>query len=372
MRVLVVTPWFPSRMHTGSGIFNLRDAEMIAAGRDVRVLHLIRPDWYLEAEEAGTDLSVRRVPFSATRPRTWRGARSAIRGELTRADVLHTMAFPALLPFWGLRVRLPWVHSEHWSGLAKPVTGVKGALKRLVFRRLRRPDRVVAVSASLARSIRRWCRAEPRVIENAVPMPPVGRHSRPAAAGAAERLIAVGGLTPHKGPGIAVDTLAELVRRGVDAELRWVGQGPERGAVDAAVAEAGLQSRVHLLGQLERAELEAELLAAHVFVLPTAGETFGIALAEALACGLPVVASGTGGHTGLLEEFAAARLAERAAPDLADAVQELLRADSAEQREATAAQARERFSPERRSEAYAAVYAEAREQAGAAADSGVR
>lgn len=364
MRVLVVTPWFPSRMHTGSGVFNLRDAEMLASEHEVRVLHLIRPDWFLEGEAADTDLSVRRVPFSATNPRTWRAARSAIRAEMKRADLLHTMAFPALLPFWGVRVQLPWVHSEHWSGLAKPVTGLKAPIKRLMFRRLRRPDEVVAVSASLARSIRQWCRAEPRVIENAVPMPQAGYYSDPVSEGRAVRLISVGGLTPHKGPRIAVDTLAELVRRGVDAELRWVGQGPERGAVEAAVADAGLQSRVHLLGQLERSDLEAELLASHVFLLPTAGETFGIALAEALACGLPVVASGSGGHTGLLEEFAATRLAERSASHLADAVQEMLDTDSEEQRSATAAQARERFSPVRRSEAYERTYA--------AASSGVR
>lgn len=343
-------------MHTGSGVFNLRDAEMIAAKHDVRVLHLIRPDWFLETEESRSDLDVRRVPFSITEPRTWARARRAIRDELAGAELLHTMAFPALVPFSGVRVRVPWLHTEHWSGLTKPLGGLKAMLKRLLFRRLRRPDVVVAVSESLADTIRPWCRSVPLIIENAVPMPERGCMSEPFTSGASLRLISVGGLVAHKGPIAAVQATAELVRRGFDAHLRWVGQGADRAEVEAAIVETGLSARVQLVGQVDRTELEHHLLSSHVFMLPTAGETFGIALAEALACGLPVVTSGTGGHTFMIKDFDAAKVAHRNPSDLADAVEELLAQDNADLRRATTLRARERFSENRRIEAYAAAY----------------
>lgn len=361
MRVLIATPWFPSAAHTGAGVFNLRDAQLLARDHEVRVLHLIRPDWY-DASERGevSGVAVERVPFSASAPRSWRGARNALAAGLRDAELLHTMAFPALLPLTGMRVEQPWVHTEHWSGLAKPVTGAKAPIKRALHRRLRRPDEVVAVSAALAASIRPWTRRDPRVIGNAVPLPPEGAVSRPAEPGRPLRIVSVGGIAPHKGPLIAAETVAELVSRGHDVELRWIGSGPQRAELEQRAAALGLGERILLRGQLERSELEAELLAANAFLLPTAGETFGVAFAEALACGLPVVASGTGGHVSMLSDFEATRIAERSAAPLADALIDLLRGDDEARRIATAAAARERFSEEARLAAYAEVYRAAR------------
>lgn len=361
MRVLIATPWFPSPGHSGSGIFNLRDAQLLARCDEVRVLHLIRPDWVAEAEsEAEVEgIPVTRVPFSAGDPRTWPAARRAIRDALRDAELLHTMAFPALLPFAGLRVRQPWVHTEHWSGVGDAATGAMGLAGRALRSRLGAPDEVVAVSEALAAAIAPRARRTPHVIGNAVPFPVDGRISRPVTAGAPLRLVAVGGIAAHKGPLLAVETVAELVRRGVDVELRWIGEGAQRAEVEARVAALSLGARVRLLGQLERAELEEELLGANVFLLPTAGETFGVALAEALACGLPVVASGVGGHVAMLGGFEAARVVGRDARELADAMLAVLDGDDEDRRRATVDLARERFSEETRASAYAAVYAAA-------------
>lgn len=359
MRVLVATPWFPSPAHTGAGIFNLRDAQLIAREHEVRVLHLIRPDWYSvdTAEEILEGIRVLRVPFSAADPRTWPRARRALRQALRGADLVHTMAFPALLPFSGLRVRVPWVHTEHWSGMARVRAGTAGIVDRLLRTRLRSPDETVAVSGALAESIRPWTRRDPHVIGNAVVFPGGGAVSRPVEDGRPLRVVAVGGIAQHKGPLLAVDAVAELVRRGFDIELSWIGEGPQRADLEKQIGELDLGERVVLRGQLERHELELELLAAQVFMLPTAGETFGVAIAEALACGLPVVASGGGGHVEMLGGFEAVRIADRTGPQLAEALLDVLRNDSVERREATVATARSCFSEESRAAAYANVYA---------------
>lgn len=366
MHVLLVTPWFPSAAHSGSGIFNLRDAALLAKQHSVRVIHLIRPDWadLLEAQGESMEtvvegLPVLRVRFSAGDPRTYLGARRAILAELPSADLLHTMALPALLPLAFGRVALPWVHTEHWSGLSAGAVGGAALTGRLLKALLRAPDRVVAVSRSLADSIAACTRFPPVVIGNAVPLPPEAQISAPFEQGQRLRIVSVGGVSANKGPVLAVETVARLADLGVVADLRWLGSGPQLEEAESRAAELGVSSQVSFLGQLSTQAVQKELLGAHLFMLPTAGETFGIAIAEALGCGLPVVTSGTGGHVDLLSGFEASRVVARNAETLASAVLELIREDSGEQRAVTSERARQGFSDVVRAEAYRRVYSEA-------------
>lgn len=366
MRILVVTPWFPSPAHTGAGIFNLRDALLLARDHEVSVLHLIRPDWWSRdtAVDEIDGIDVTRVAYSASLAGTWRAARSALREHVRHADIVHTMAFPALLAFVGLRVRQPWVHTEHWGALRMESRGAAALAAKGLKPNLRRPDEVVAVSADLARGIDRWTRRSPHIIGNAVPIPAAGMISAPypGALGDSDnkseplRIVSVGGVAAHKGPLLAVPTIRELAAQGVSATLTWVGTGPQRTEAEALAAELGVADRVNFTGQLERSELEAELLRSHVFLLPTVGETFGVALAEALACGLPVVTTGQGGHVSLLEPFAAAHLVAREPAALAKGVRAAVAGDSSGRRRETAAQAAAEFSDEARRSAYARVY----------------
>lgn len=89
-----------------------------------------------------------------------------------------------------------------------------------------------------------------------------------------------------------VRILAE-VRRTVPALLILVGDGPERSRVESLVRELGLTGVVCFLGkQLNFLEV---LQSSDVFLLPSETESFGLAALEALACGVPVVASRVGG-----------------------------------------------------------------------------
>lgn len=80
-----------------------------------------------------------------------------------------------------------------------------------------------------------------------------------------------------------------------DVRLRVGGDGPERARLEALAAELGIAGRVDFLGELSREQVLAEMLAADTFVLPSRVETFGVVVAEALATGLPVLATRSGG-----------------------------------------------------------------------------
>lgn len=113
-------------------------------------------------------------------------------------------------------------------------------------------------------------------------------------------LITVGGLVERKGFHRVIELLPALRREfpnlhylivgGAGAEGDW---GPR---LKAQVAELGLQDVVHFLGAMPGEELRRPLSAANVFVLATRNEGWANVILEAMACGLPVVATDVGGN----------------------------------------------------------------------------
>ena len=110
------------------------------------------------------------------------------------------------------------------------------------------------------------------------------------------RLLSVGSVTEHKGYGVLLRALVEI------QDLAWdsiiVGSlerdtGMVKYIRETAV-EAGLEKRILLRGALEQDELDNEYLAATLFVLPSYFEGYGMAFAEAMTRGLPVVACAAG------------------------------------------------------------------------------
>jgi N-acetyl-alpha-D-glucosaminyl L-malate synthase BshA len=123
--------------------------------------------------------------------------------------------------------------------------------------------------------------------------------------------------------GDAVLALASLRRQGLPTALALLGDGPERAAVEARVADLGLESSVRFLGA--RGHFEDLLSRADVFLLPSETESFGLAALEALASGVPVVASAVGGLPEVVRDGETGLLVPPADPEaLARAVRALL------------------------------------------------
>ena len=119
----------------------------------------------------------------------------------------------------------------------------------------------------------------------AEPLPARGR------GGAVTRLLAVGTLSPRKGHDVLVEALAGLPH--LDWTLRIVGDATLDAACAGALREqierCGLSQRVALAGAVPRAALDDEYARADIFVLASHYEGYGMAYAEALASGLPVI-----------------------------------------------------------------------------------
>ncbi|MEU8381575.1 glycosyltransferase [Streptosporangium sp. NPDC048865] len=109
------------------------------------------------------------------------------------------------------------------------------------------------------------------------------------------RILSIGRMVPRKG----VDTIVRALRHVPDAELMIAGGAPdddESRRLRELVTGYGLTGRVHLIGSVGREEVPALMRSADVLVSVPWYEPFGMVPVEAMACGLPVIASAVGGH----------------------------------------------------------------------------
>jgi glycosyltransferase involved in cell wall biosynthesis len=110
----------------------------------------------------------------------------------------------------------------------------------------------------------------------------------------------VGCLAPRKDQGVLLEALALLAAGGARVRAALVGDGPDRAALEAQARRLGLESRVRFLG--ERADIELLLPAMDVFVLSSREEGIPNALLEAMAAGLPAVATAVVGTPEVMQD----------------------------------------------------------------------
>jgi len=310
LRVVFLTHNFPRFSGDVSGAF----LATLATGlqhREVEV-HVVAPSDRGECGGAEIDgIAVRRVRYASAE-----GETLAYRGNMAEAAQTPSGAFAAWSMGRALRraareevargARL--VHAHWWipAGLAAPpetpmVVTVHGTdavllgksrvarmLARPVFRRARV---ATAVSASAAEAIRH---ATGRTVtgRHVQPMPAdISRYQSWSPGGGG--MMAVARLTEQKRIDLAIRALA-LLPPSLGA-LTIIGDGPQRPGLEALRDELGLGARVRFLGAQPPARVAELLATADLALFPARNEGFGLAAAESLMCGVPVVACEDGG-----------------------------------------------------------------------------
>jgi glycosyltransferase involved in cell wall biosynthesis len=138
------------------------------------------------------------------------------------------------------------------------------------------------------------------------------------------RLLSVGRLAPEKGHAILLEAVAEVTRRDVAVQLEIVGGGERLDSLERVAAELGIADRVEFAGQVGQHEIQERYAAADVFCLSSLGEGLPVALMEAMASELPVIASRIHGIPELVVEGENGLLVSPGRPDaLADAIEAL-------------------------------------------------
>lgn len=123
----------------------------------------------------------------------------------------------------------------------------------------------------------------------------------PAAAGK-KTIVCVGRLSPEKGQAGLFHAFAKVRPSHPELKLRLVGDGPERSALESLAKELGVSSAVTFAGRLPEEETLAEIARSDLLVLPSFMEGLPIVLMEAMAVGVPVIASRVAGIPELVED----------------------------------------------------------------------
>jgi glycosyltransferase involved in cell wall biosynthesis len=136
-------------------------------------------------------------------------------------------------------------------------------------------------------------------------------------------IVCVGRLSPEKGQKWLVQALSQLDQQEQPVHLVLIGDGDSRGDLQEQVLQLGLTEQVHLLGA--RKDVPDWLPHFDLFVLPSAWEGVSLALLEAMAAGLPVIATESGGTPEVVEAGVTGLLVPPGNPTkLAEAIQILL------------------------------------------------
>jgi glycosyltransferase involved in cell wall biosynthesis len=243
---------------------------------------------------------------------------------------------------------------------------------------LRRSDHVIAVSPDLQAAVRALgipamrCSLLPNGVDERVfarrsPAAQSPLRARRGVAAGRTVIGALGRLSTEKGFDDLIRATHALIRAGCDVELWIAGEGPARGELQALIDRLGLADRIALLGFVEQT---VELLhGLDLYALSSVREGLPIALLEAMAMRLPVVATAVGGVPTLLRDGANGVLvAPRDVDGLAAALHRLLQDLPLRDRLAAAARRtiEERFTLSARVAAEEAIYDHVLSLAGAA------
>lgn len=266
--------------------------------------------------------SVARISFG---PQVAGAVGRALRAAAPDIIHVHEPLVPSVSMHAVLQANAPVVATFHSNVGRERVSGLwfrlAAPMVRPVWNRLARR---LAVSEAARQSVcSRMGDGDVRIVPNGVD---VNRFAaaKPAALPPGRHLLFVGRLEERKGFPVAVEAFAGLARVYPDVRLLVIGDGSERDAVETLSPDA--RSRVEMLGRVEDDRLASYVRAAHLYLGPaTGGESFGIVLAEAMAAGLPIVASDIDGYRDVARDGLEALLVPPGDPAaLADAVRELL------------------------------------------------
>ena len=396
MRICIVT--VASYAH-GIGGMQAHSADLcrglVEAGHEVEVVSARHRDGLTQTEHLGAtwhfvDATARR-PGRPYRNRDWLRVSADAFAELHAArpfDVVHSESTSALgLLRRGVHRKVPVAVKFHgnYLGLAAATIGrgvresgigprVREA-KHLVwltaghvippdFVRFRACEAMVPSRQQLDGTVRSFLldRARVHVVPNGISVEDFAAPGRDEARkslglGTGPILLCVGRLARDKGFATAIEALARLES---DARLLVLGSGPERALLEQTARRTGVSDRVDFLGSKPRAEVVHHLAASDVFVFPTErDEAAPLVPLEAMAAGLPVVASDIGGGAELIESGKNGLLVPPASVDsLARAIDSLLADDALRRRMGEAARERivERYTIEAMTRQTVAVY----------------
>ena len=164
----------------------------------------------------------------------------------------------------------------------------------------RNANRVIALSEGLRETAQKTesnAGKKYDVIYGGIDVAPINKTKKLTLDSGSIRLISLGRLVKLKGFQDVIKAVHQLLtsKKIKDIQYLIIGEGPYRNKLGQLINELGLDDHVHLAGFAEKGDIQDYFSQSNIFIGPSHTEGFGLVFVEALACGLPVIGSNTGG-----------------------------------------------------------------------------
>ena len=372
MKILIAGRGFDRFGRHEVGIFELDQARALQhAGHDVRFAAIdtrsvrrLRPLGCREYILGGIRVIYSSVP-SGARPAFLSARAQSLAADLVwkrldsehwSPEIVHSHFGTAILEKAGEHSAAA-VYTEHFSKANKNSVPAEELEREKKVCSL--ADRVICVSRPLAERISQRHCITTTVVPNIVDMSFSAGETANGNADNCFRFVSTGSLINRKGFDLLLQAFAAVCRTiSKDVKLTIIGDGEERSRLVSLARSLDVTGAVEFAGQLSRPEIAGLYCGADAFVLASRQETFGVVYIEAMAMGLPVIATSCGGPEDFVDDSNGFLIPKDDVLSLTSAMVKMVRERDRFNSANIAESARSRFSPDAVAAALTAVYEE--------------
>ena len=324
MKIAILVNLFPPKWLAGTEIATYYIAEHLAQhGHEVHVITSL--DEGLPEKSCEKGFHIHRLPRVRIRfvgvLAFWVDIVRTL--QKIKPDIVHAQSFgsgmPALLS--NRLLKIPYVIYGRGSDVYLPDWFTKLTAKGI----LKNASTVIALTEHMKDAMQAIYSRDVIIVPNGINLNEVAE--REAEGGnPGKKILFVGRLHPVKGTQYLLGAMSIVHRELPEAKLILVGDGEEREHLETLTDNLGIRECVEFAGRVPHERVQDYMSQAKVFVLPSLSEGFPVTILEAMACGLPVVATRVGGVPDIIEDGANGYLIDAMNQEqIAEALLKLLR-----------------------------------------------
>jgi glycosyltransferase involved in cell wall biosynthesis len=310
MKIAILSVHYPPKWIGGEELATRYIAEGLAAqGHEIHVVTSY--DKHFSNQSAENGVTVHRIVYDT--PRLVRDyhfqARALLALSALRPDIVIIEMF--YICICGLLVKkllkTPYIICGHGSDVYLPATWDQRLTRKLRAAALEAADAITALGPAMQARIRQLWSVESTIIPNGVHparFAQLNRYEARDLIGVKDNgaiIIYIGALRSIKGVEYLLKAMKTITERDPTVSLLIIGEGVERQKLEGLARNLGLEGAVQFIGRVANEDIPHYLSASDLFVLPSLSEAFGIALLEAMASGLPIVATNVGDISSFVE-----------------------------------------------------------------------
>lgn len=256
-----------------------------------------------------------------------------------KPDIFQCQSLLSGIPAWMTQkfLNIPYVVWGRGSDIYLP-----GRFTRITSKIiLQNADAALALTENMKQRMQEICDRRISVVPNGIDLERFKISSDGETGGNSKNIIFVGRLYPVKGVQYLIEAMAIIHRKMPNVKLIIVGDGVERSRLKELVKRLDLKGCIQFAGQIQQERIPLFMHQANIFAISSFSEGFPVVLLEAMAAGLPIVATNVGGIPEIVEEEVNGYLVNTKSPDeIANKIQILLQNN--EMREEISANNREK------------------------------